>query len=346
MLKKRAYEFGFASLFAIIVGAFIILLAIIVAVKLTNQSKSTTNTLQGYQLGILTTPIETNLEESKIATIEVPRPTSLFNICTPPDQAYSNLYFGKQELNARVKIDIGQESRESSGVSSTFLNKYFFSSQRLDANQIYYVLSKRVEMPFKVANVLIMWSDIDNYCVSDPANLPSYLKSEMADIGLDSFGFDFNGCDNAGETTKRVCFDCGAGISDDCDVVVCLSNQWVKKLDANDRERTIYYPLSTNPDDKFVFLYGAIFSDPDVYVCQIKRLAARAKELAQLYRLKSNELEFKGCRSQPLKNALPAYISFTDRIITADPLTSSLIEQWTDEATRLENENAATCKIF
>ena len=44
-------------------------------------------------------------------------------------------------------------------------------------------------------------------------------------------------------------------------------------------------------------MYAAIFSDPEIYECQVKRLAQRIGELALIYDDKQSALIGKGCTS-------------------------------------------------
>ena len=44
-------------------------------------------------------------------------------------------------------------------------------------------------------------------------------------------------------------------------------------------------------------VYGAIFAEPELYECQVKRLLKRDAEIAQLYASKAEFLSVRGCSS-------------------------------------------------
>lgn len=63
MIKdKKAFEFSFGWIFAVIVGAVFIFLAIYASMKLLETQRNTQDTELGKKLGIILTPLETSLE--------------------------------------------------------------------------------------------------------------------------------------------------------------------------------------------------------------------------------------------------------------------------------------------
>jgi len=70
MIKnKRAFEFSFSWLFAIIMGAVIIFLAIYAANKFIGTERAKQDTELGKELGIILLPIETGLETAKTESV-------------------------------------------------------------------------------------------------------------------------------------------------------------------------------------------------------------------------------------------------------------------------------------
>ena len=68
---KRGYEFSFAWLFALIVGAALIFFAIYSANQIIGTKRIEAESLRAKQIGVLVNPAETNLESARIITITV-----------------------------------------------------------------------------------------------------------------------------------------------------------------------------------------------------------------------------------------------------------------------------------
>ena len=163
--NKKGFEFSFGWIFGILVGAFILFLAIYAAANLVNVMRFQGETELGKTLGTLLYPIETNLEEAKFAQINVPQETRIFNVCKEP---LPSSVFGAQKLRAAVKSGIGEEWQKDPAVESTFYNKYIFSANMSQGGKQFYVLSKPLEFPFKIADVMMLWSDKEKYCFISP----------------------------------------------------------------------------------------------------------------------------------------------------------------------------------
>jgi hypothetical protein len=268
-MDKKGFEFSFAWLFSIVVGAVIIFLAIYAATKLVSTEREISEAETAKQLSVILSPIETGVEEGKISRISFTDETRLFNSC----RTVGN--FGAQGISTATKSGIGKEWQRQ-GTQITLYNKYIFSEEIVEGDE-YEVLSKPFEMPFQVASVLFMWSNKEEYCFVDP---PTSIRDEIKELGPRNINFTdlLEGCD---EESKTVCFTISG-----CDVDVSLVTKSVMK---NGEE--IYY------DDSFgdTLLYGAIFADAEVYECQLKRLMKRTSELSLIYREKSESLAGKGC---------------------------------------------------
>src|SRR3989338_1140870 len=129
MRGKKGMEFGFAWIFAIVVGAIIIFLAIYSSSRIINTNRNVQDTEIGRQIGILLSPVETNLEEAGKTTITLPGETRIFNEC---DSLGS---FGSQDISVSLKSGIGKEWQEP-GVPSSFHNKYIFSESTIEAKKL------------------------------------------------------------------------------------------------------------------------------------------------------------------------------------------------------------------
>jgi len=330
MIKKRGYEFSFAWIFAVIAGAAILFIAIYATTQIVGTERTTTDTIRAKEIGVLLTPIETNLEKAKLATITVPQPTRLFNICS------LNSEFGEQKFSAQTSSGIGEEWQPFPGVESTFHNKYIFSKSQIEADKNFYVFTKPFSYPFKIADLTIIWSDKETYCFvfDSSSGKKGEIKRELEDISPENVVIttSIDECPQT-ENTKTVCFE------GTCDISISFNLQTVTK-DQNFLD-PLQYVESLDRSDKFALLFAAIFSEPENYKCQVKRITKRAANLAELYRIKSNFLTPKGCSSSPV---LPiALLSYKSSMLSV----SSDIGTASFQAEDLKNKNDRLgCRLF
>ena len=313
--NKKGFEFSFGWLFALIVGAVILFLAIYAATNLINQDRKVQDTFAGQQLGIILSPVETSLESAKTTLITFPVTTRVFNSCD------STGSFGSQKISVATESGVGSQWT-TPGVPSTFYNKYIFSASTVEGKGAT-VFVKPFNFPYKVADLIFLWSNQDNYCF---INAPTDVQDEISGLSINSINFtsDIKQCI---KNSITVCFS-----SSVCNVDVNLNSQSVKK-----NGQTVFYS-SENGNS---LLYGAIFADPEVYNCQVKRLMERTASLAVLYRQKSEALSSKGCSSN-LEGSLDIFANDTLSLNSTIQLRSIDIEQ-----SQLGTMNSAlSCKLF
>lgn len=328
-LNKKAYEFSFNWIFALIVGVSVIFLAIYTATNLIDTKRTEKDTVRAKEIGILLTPLETGLEQSKLATISLPEGTRLVNNCSTEEP------FGKQQLSAFTRSGVGKKWQPISGATSTFRNKYLFSDDELLAEQEIYLFAKPFEFPYKVADIIMAWPDTEKYCFvfSGNAGVQRKIKEELSDIKPTNVS-SVTSSSECSEGAITVCFD-----STVCEINILTSQKKVLKESQN-----LYYEESTDVNNKYTLLFAAIFSDPAVYECQIKRIAERASNIATLYSMKSNYLTPKGCGSAPvLPMALSSFKNEADSLSSSQDLNSLYINAI---ALKSKNENLWPCKVF
>jgi hypothetical protein len=199
----------------------------------------------------------------------MPVETRIYNKCDD----YGD--FGKQI------IQISQKSFNKwteTDIDISFSNKYIFSEKEIEGKK-FYVFSKPFDFPFKVADLIYITSSKKAYCfINPPGDIEdeiSYLnqgnillKEELVEEGKD-----------CSENSIKVCFE----RENDCDIEVY--EDYVKK--GNDI-------ISFEGD---ALMYAAIFSDKDVYDCQLERLMQRTKHLALIYQKKANFISRTECHS-------------------------------------------------
>lgn len=263
-MRNRGIAFTFGWLFALLVGAAILFIAIYATVQLVGTERSAQETEAAKQLELILTPVETGYEEGKsVPPIVFPKKTKIYNDCSDVGN------FGEQIL----KIGEGEE------IGS--YNKYIFSPSVMDTREIY-AFSKPFDMGFKVANLLFLWDR--EYCF---VSAPGEIEREVEALSLEKINLtdNINDCE---EDAEKICFFSELG---ECDVIV----NPVQKIVRKDGKMMFY---------KDSLVYGAIFSEPEFYECQVKRLMKRTSELAFLYNEKSALIAARsgGCSSelQPL----------------------------------------------
>ena len=314
MLNKKGFEFSFGWIFAIIVGAAVIFLAIYFSTSVVTQTRNTQDTLAGQQLGIILSPVETSLESAKTSEITFPVMTRVYNTCDTSGN------FGSQKISVATQSGVGAQW-QAPGVPSVFYNKYLFSASTLEAKNAE-VFDKPFNFPYKVADLIYMWNSADNYCfVEAPNDVQDELSSlSIADINFTS---DIKSCVLK---SIKVCF-----ISSGCDIDVNLNSQSVTK-----DGQALYY---TGEDNSL--LYAAIFSDPSIYECQVQRLMKRTSELALLYEAKSESLSPKGCNSG-LEGELAVFANQT--LSLNDSIQVRQLSSMSDDLGK--SNSALSCKLF
>lgn len=313
MKNKRGFEFSFGWLFAIIAGGVIIFLAVFAAVRLAETEKEVKNTEIGKEIGILLTPIETSIENSKSVKIVVPSETRIYNDCSLRGN------FGSQKISISTKSNIGA-NWPTPGVSSTFYNKYLFS-EKISEGKSFYLVSFAFEFPFKVADIAILIPGSESYCFIDS---PNEVKEDLENLNLDiAFVEDVKECI---PRSKKVCFS-----SSGCDIDVNLNSKSVKK---KKEKISIFYegPL----------IYSAIFSSNELYECQLKRIMMRTSEISLLNLAKSEYLSGSGCNSQVIQSSLLSFSNSTRSISESIGL-----RQLQNKAEEIEQINRRlSCRLF
>lgn len=265
MRKKGFLQISFAWLFAIIVGAVILFLAIFAVTKMIDTQETITSVKTAKEIGVLLNPLETGFEIGQTTTLTFPTETRIYNKCDN-----LNGVFGKQGIQISQKsFDKWTETDLEVG----FANKYIFSENYTEG-QTFYIFSKPFEAPFKVSDLIYLTSSKDNYCFN---GLDEYeeVKEE-----LDSFNQENIFTENCPDESIKVCFD-----GSDCEIKVDYGNKRVKKRDKN-----LYFREDA-------LMYAAIFSNSDIYNCQLQRLMQRVEVLTQIYKDKENFILQRGCNS-------------------------------------------------
>ena len=261
MRNKRGIEVSFSWLFAIIVGAAILVFAIYGAGKILGMGGEITSTKVGKEIGILLNPLETSFESDKVTLMSLKSDTKIQNQCS------SSGNFGKQILRISQK-SFKKWSKES--INLEFSNKYIFSEKEIEGKD-FFIFSKPFNFPFKIADLVYITSSKIHYCFEDA---PSFIKEDLIELEQENLHLE-----NCSKESIRICFN----YENSCDIEVNLNNKIVTK-----KEKSVFFETDA-------LMYAAIFSDLEIYECQIQRLIKRANEILHLYQEKSKILIKKDC---------------------------------------------------
>ena len=264
--KKGQLNISFGWLFAIIVGAVILFLAILLATKVIKIGQSEEQAVGAKELGILLNPLEIGFGSAISIPLPLKVETRIFNKCSVSGN------FGKQGIQTS---ELSFNKWALPGVESSFENKYIFSKFPTQGKK-FYIFSKPFEFPFKVSDLIYLTSENEKYCFN---NAPENIAEEILQLNQANLAAN---CSKTDDKTIKVCFKS----AENCDINVNYNSKYAQK-----------------DKDKFYFeedslMYAAIFSDKEIYECQVERLMKRAKQLAELYKEKELLLSQKNCAGE------------------------------------------------
>ncbi len=197
-LKKGALEISFGWLFALIAGAIILFFAIYFSTRLIGTEKEVVSAETGTEIGILLNPLETSFESAQTTSITIPAETRIHNTCDDFSETFGNqiIQLDQKNFNQWTKTD----------VDVRFSNKYIFSNAEIEGKK-FYIFSKPLSFPFKVADLIYMSSAADTYCF---VNAPGDIETEISELNQSNLL-----AGNCPEGSINVCFG-----SSECDANV------------------------------------------------------------------------------------------------------------------------------
>lgn len=303
---KRGYmQISFSLLFGVAAGIVILILAVYAATKIINTGQQAVGAKTGKEIGILLNPLETSFESGQTTPMTLPTLTRIYNKC------YSDGVFGSQGISTTEK-SFGKWTETDLIVE--FENKYVFSEEYVEGKN-FYIFSKPFEFPFKVADLIYLTSASETYCFKDA---PEDIEEELDFLRQGNIKLE-----NCSEREIIVCFNS----EPNCDVEV---NYELGKVNKN--EGGVFF-------EGDALMYAAIFSNKDIYECQLKRLMKRVEQLSLLYIEKAELISPKSCDSNlnliGLKSA------------TSSLTSSSSIDSVGEIAEKIKQDNDySNCKLW
>lgn len=297
-IRKKGFEMSFGWMFAIIAGIVIIFLAIYFSSRFINFQQTAAGTETSKQIGILLNPLETSFESAQTTSFIVSPESRIYNICDD----FGN--FGTQTIQLAQK-SFNQWTKTNVDVS--FQNKYLFSDAQIEG-KTFFIFSKPLNLPFKIADLIYLTSSNKVYCFN---NAPSGIEEEINNLNQSNLLTQ-----NCPTDRIDVCFN------GNCDINVNYEGGSVSK-----DEDTLYFYSDA-------LMYAAVFSDKDVYECQLKRLMKRTNELTSMYQGKLG-IVLGECSSN-LQNDLIQLSDYTKGYVSQSDIIT--IGTFSDEL-NIKNEN-------
>jgi len=262
MNKKGFLDISFSWMFAIIAGVIILVLAIYAVNKFTG-TQNTANTAEGAkEIGILMGNLEIGLKNSEASSITMPVNSKIYTDCN----SYGR--FGKQSISLSEKFK-GKWSMV--GPESSFLNKYIFLKNGAEGKK-FFVFSKPFKFPFNAGSLIYLTSSDESYCFPDA---PTNIKNELKKLHQSNLHYE-----NCSSGDVNVCFG-----NPGCKIYVNENKGFVEKN--GDR---LYFKGEA-------LMFGAIFSNKELYDCQSLRLMKRVGALTKIYIEKDILDSRRGCSS-------------------------------------------------
>ncbi len=256
-MNKRAIEFSFAWLFAMIAGAAILFISIYAVVGVINSGERRAEAELTSEIAILLDPMGAGIEDESSLNVSFPTETRIFNSCRTEGN------FGEQRISANsAGISGGFREPEIEKIS---YDKYLFSDS-VEQGERLHLFVKSFEMPFEVGSLIYAYTE--EYCFVNPPQSVEESRAERVVVAS-----QMSECNRE---SIKVCFS-GNVFDSGCDINVDTSSE---RVTHNLKGKTVSYYGDA-------LLYGAIFAEPEIYECQVQRLMKRAGELAQLYAAKS-----------------------------------------------------------
>lgn len=277
--KKQGFEMSFAWIFSIVVGAMILVLTLYVASKFINVGEYKINTETAKEIINLFDPIQTSIEQGKVDKLELIKDTRINTICRNIGD------FGENRISLTEKSSFNKQWPEFGG-DIKVNNQYIFSDEIIEGKKFYFIV-KPFEMPFKIADIIVMYSE--SYCFIAPPNIIKEDLDKFISLNNDT-NLEIKPSMNKCVNRIKVCFSDNS----QCDIVVhCNNNKceegYVKKINVEGKAENFYFINN--------LLYGAIFSSYEDYNCNVERITKKISYLSQIYQKKAQFVSVRGCNT-------------------------------------------------
>jgi hypothetical protein len=268
-------EFGW--IFALIVGALILFFAFYFIGSKLLEGNLTKSLMTEHSLDILFNPFSyfgslgaTSAKTMDLSTVEKIN----FSCKTEEVFGYDSITVWTKEVTQPRKV----------------YDKYIFSNKFIESKN-FQIISKSFNMPWRVADMVYFFPRNIKYCFIGP-NFDDTKKefgsdeSDEHDTGMNISNFYFGDsfyCSQDGNVVN-VCWNTN---DPKCNVSVYSGNDnYVLKKNDSGVPKKLYYSDDAQK-------YAAIFSDPEIYYCNLQRLTKRLQFQIEIYNAKRMSLNEK-----------------------------------------------------
>ncbi len=278
--SKRAFEMSFNWIFALIAGAAILFIAIYGVTQFIGTAQHASYTEAATAVSMLFDPLETESASLISQVITFRKETRTLYQCFKPDELNP---FGRQTIAFSEESGFGRKWADFGG-EKTIKNKFLFSNTTEQGIKLY-AFTKPFYTGFKVADLTIVSSQ--TYCFANPPEKILDSSVNLKNVNISDSVI------NCPEKSVKVCFNTAGGTmfsEQTCDVRV---------YDDFDGSFDRGYVFKGTDRVYFIgnLVFAAIFSSPDKYECNIKRLGIKMSELAKVYKAKADYVSTKSCNS-------------------------------------------------
>ncbi len=327
--SKKAFDLPFSWVFSIIAGAFILFIAIYAATSIVKGGQQVGQAESAQKLlNYLNPAVNGITSSSKLTSIVFKRETRIAMSCS--ESSSKSPFFGRQTINFSEQTGfLSKWSQQSESVSR--YNKYIFSNS-LEEGKTFYLFVKPFYMGFKVDDLVFL--NAQKYCFIEA---PTNINQEIKDLELDNVNLSesVGKCSNS---SIKVCFGtefsgCNITVYGTCNSAYCKS-----EYDSGyiiNQDETLNYIGS--------LIYAGIFSSPEIYECNVKRLAKKASELSQIYIEKIGIIKQSGCDSiiEPNLQIIKDTLDKTNSSLALSELMDIIADM--DDKTRDTNMD---CRVY
>lgn len=318
--KRGVIELSFSWIFAIIAGIIIILMSVYAVSRFVQTSQYSTYSESAKNIGNLLNPVVNGITSAYSTRIEFKKTTRIYLGCS--EKSTNSPVFGRQTIAFSEESGF-LKKWTIPGANISRYNKYIFSNTVEEGKKLY-IFSKPFYTGYRVDDLVYITAK--NYCF---VGMPDFIKEEIESINPGNINISTN-VQNCKATS--VCF----GFSDSkCNITVLpdinedYSTGTVKK--ENNAILQFYGPA---------LMYAAIYSSPEIYNCNIKRLGNKIFALGQIYKEEIDLVKAKNCNS-----VISSYIENIQRLCLN--ITASKLKEIYTNSKEMDDENCRSeCRIY
>ena len=282
LCSKRSFELSFGMLFAIIAGAIIIFIAIYATTRFVRIEKYAAYSEAAKAIANLMNPVVSGITSAYATKIDFKKETRVYVNCST--ESVFSPYFGRQIIAFSEESGIFKRWSEP-GAEIARYNKYIFADSTEQGKKLY-IFSKPFYLGFKVDDLIML--SMKDYCF---VGAPGFVQEEIEDIGLENVNIS-GSIEKCKHDSVKVCFgfsttDCNVSVYGECSEEYCKTEYDTGRIVKNGK--TVYYVGS--------LIYAGIFSSPEIYECNVKRLGKKTAELGSVYIDKIDIVKQKECNT-------------------------------------------------